>query len=593
MKPARVRTNTATGMQWLWYIKRIAGRMERNGVVRRVIDGYLLTAKKAGLTRIAQILDRPVQVRLYGVLGGVDGEAYESPAFAATMNRDGFSGTLDANVSAASQEALDAAVFPVPSVTFVGVGPPLTARVVERSIVALPAPRKEVNHQGQYELLSDVSALEYYPMTASTNLWVGAYYYGRENFGVSVVVSEGTVAELTGGYLFFPRNVAPDSVFLLPAVTLPRPATDYLGDQLATIIPVVKQLSGTHSEDYGNLAFYGAFATRGEETTSVSNVLYTFPSIPQYEQVESGSDGVAPHVCEIAGCYHPNGEFTVYGHLFVPVFRDGSTSSTPEEQMVTRFQLSVALNKVGSWTVLRTDVSNDDAVTGLGPRRVNSQNGQFLAPAPPAVFFGAGDPWAFSVQFTPENNRLFTRPEGEAAVMNNTSMLVVRDGQIVDEGKPAGCQFVRGVGTEIAVYLNSELKARQGTLVCAHVNTSDIFGVTFFVFDAATDALRLAKWDTIDGFGYWEDYDLSAIGGTPNFLPAVTCYRMADVVETETGSEISGRPGFLVSGVFDSDEKTYIVNRGRAKFLAPAAGLSALVLGSNLSKGPLNRIYKE
>lgn len=568
-----------------------------SAVKHGVIDGYLTRASKVGVLRFATVLDQPVRLRFYGLLAGAPGAPGTSPAFTALPNRDSLliPGT---RLDPTQETARDEAVFPSALSYFVGGALTAGALPYTNSYTAYPGAAEDVVTYPVGHTVVDAAPgddLSFYPLPDATQLWVEAAHYSRSDVGVRYVLSESLVAQITNGKRLFPRGLDSNASFDIYAVTWPRFPSALSDNRFVGCVPTVAQDSGS-IVDYGKLHLLVLFSTLDEVDGAATTPFdVAFPDIPQFEQQlwDIAEPSYRPHFYEGNVLLTPEGNAIIYGK-WLQRRQPQNTQLLPTRYRETRFRLRITPLGGQSWAVISCDVEGQDAATGDGGLRVNSEDGTMRVMTRPSVFLGAGLDWAVYVSYNVGINDIVNAPIfGVRANVSSTSLYVVAAGIEVAEGMPAGVTMLRGLPETITLHNMAFNTQQQQALACSHVNSGSVFGVTFCGFSDLDGSVVLCRWDNVNGFAVWEGFDLSELNvALADFVPAVTCYVMASVQTVDGVDEVVGTPAFTISGAFGGVAKTFVVVDGVAKLITEGGGLSAAVLGNRLQTTPLNKLYR-
>ena len=206
----------------------------------------------------------------------------------------------------------------------------------------------------------------------------------------------------------------------------------------------------------------------------------------------------------------------------------------------------------------------------------------------PAAFFDGVATWGVFVAYQ-STGRVYRGIGGTSVYADNVQVAIYRNTTLQVIGLPPGVSMVDGLPDYLRIYpqVFDSVGARQTVFAC-HINSNGVFGVTFPVKDNVTGKRMLAKWDSVDGFGFWGfDFDLDATGR--NTLPAVTCYRQQSY-DPDIG--FYGDPGFVVS-TFDEGQQTHVVTAGQVHTVAPVFAGAAMPVGNSLTSfGSTNDAYQ-
>jgi hypothetical protein len=130
-----------------------------------------------------------------------------------------------------------------------------------------------------------------------------------------------------------------------------------------------------------------------------------------------------------------------------------------------------------------------------------------------------------------------------------------------------------------------------------HLSDQGEFGVTFVVIDQSTREWRLAKWDSITGFGFW-DADLTVLPAYPLLDPQeylfkaaprpawanITCHRRQKVRVSESGAvEVVGAPAFIVT-LTSFNQSVWLISGAVVAKLGPYSGAMAAPCGNGISR---------
>jgi hypothetical protein len=441
--------------------------------------------------------------------------------------------------------------------------------------------------------------VEVYPLSASRALYTRVEFLKRGDTGTAINTTEAFVTPITGGYLMSPRDIV-DSAFQLayPTVT-PHAATDYdpVAGTIVIATPVTKPLAkiaDDTGQDYGKVAM---FFTRSVDVSTAESFtslyLFQFPSLAAFQQTlwrSAEERGYTPTVVHSQAILHPDGSTTIYGRFYGFVYGTAATTQSGFEQMLTRFRLSITPEGLDSWSVLSCDVTGTDA--SLASRRVGSVAGQFRWVEPPTVFYGAGSPWAFWAQYDISSSGLSYTPFGEGdggATVGGFVISINKGATEVARGVPPNITMFRFTGAPTRLLDGAATTPRRFPYVACHVDTPEVFGLSFFGWDRTTEELKLCKWDTVDGFGIWE-IDLTQMNlRRSDRLPSISVYQRCSVVD----GLVVGLPSFVANSEYDGGfVEGHIIAKGVAKSMGVVGGLSVSALGNPLQSSLLNNLYR-
>lgn len=591
----RRQTNTATGAHWLRRVMARASRLAKNTKWFGVQDGYLLWAKCVGKQRTASVLDTPPYVRVVGNLGTISGQLLGSPRLKVGGNRDAFHPGAGADPAPLTVEDLNEAQFPTNFSTINLTDRPSVFGLWRAA--ALPEAKgvTKLWFGGAADSLAQVAV---YPLSSSRELYTRVEFLGRGDTGTAVNTTEAFVASVTGGYLMSPREIVVTAFRLAYPTVTPHAATDYdpVAGTIVIATPVTKPLEKIEADtgqDYGRVAmFFTQSFDVGTEGSLTSPYLVEFPNLDAFQQTlwrSAEERGYTPTTVHSQAILHPDGATTVYGRFYGFVY--GTTASTQSgfEQMLTRFRLSITAGGLASWSVLSCDVTGTDA--SLASRRVGSVAGQFRWVEPPMVFYGAGSPWAFWAQYDISSSGLSYAPfgDGDGSATVGDFVISINKGAVeVARGVPANITLFRFTGAPTWLLDGAATTPRKFPYVACHVDTPEVFGLSFFGWDRTTEELKLCKWDTVEGFGIWE-IDLTQMNlRRADRLPSISVYHRCSVVD----GEVVGLPSFVANSEYaGGNAEGHIIAKGVAKSIGPVTGLSVSALGNPLQTSPLNNLY--
>jgi hypothetical protein len=590
-KIVRRQTNTATGVHWLRRTMNIAARLGKNNKRSEIQDGYILRANRAGNQRSATLLDMAPHVRVVGNLGTIAGQFLGSPRLKVGGNRDAFHPGAGADPIPLTVEDLDEAQFPTNWNTINIGAAPSKFGVFLGAALPVANDRTKLRFAGRSNSFEDVL---FYPLDTSEPLYHRVEFIGRGDTGVAANTNEAFVTAVTGGYVFSPReiDIAPNY-----PVVLPYAATDFdpVAETIVVATPIVKPIAKTQAntgKDYGLTAI---FFTRSVGVTTVTGTtslfIFNFPASDFFEQsLWFGEEafGYTPALIQHEAVLKPDGSTTIYGTFLSFLYGTAPEDEEDFREMLTRFKLDVSAAGQPNWSVLKCDVAGFEA--SLNARRFNSVEGEFEFSNKPVVFYGAGDTWAFwlSYDLTANGLNFFS---GGRATASDSSITINKGGAVVAQGGPLNVVLTRDLGELVTfIPLVTARNEYAFSYVACHVDTPEVFGLSFFGWDRTTEELKLCKWDTVDGFGIWE-VDLTQMNlRRADRLPGISVYQRCSVVD----GEVVGLPSFVANSEYGGGNvEGHIIAKGVAKSMGLVTGLSVSALGNPLQSSPLNKLYKE
>jgi len=446
------------------------------------------------------------------------------------------------------------------------------------------------------------------PMSPDRPLAVGVSASAHSNKLVQITVAESVIRQSTGFGLVARDRKKP----LITAPQLyafaPEPTADWGSWGVVLAFPGVDYSDEQYDHGLKGLVFtyINADVVLGTEVegSSSSVVAFHLPDVPQFQQgvwVDAGEDhDDDPITGRLPSFIHGDvvaptndvgqqvGEFVYFGvyHGGVDVVVDGENEV---DYLTTLFFADSA----GNFQILRSTSAKDelpDVPVNVPPYSDKPLYNYMTA------FYAAGLVWGVCIVYR-GSGQLKNGTTGLTNRVYGLSVLVANEFGIVEDGVPAGTElFDLGDDVESLTWgltvLGGDYRTASQSVFACHLNTTDHFGFTFAVIQ--NGRRRLAKWDTLDGFGVW-DFDYEDFAGADGSVPAVNCYRRVSVAEDSSGGQkVVGDPGFVVSHNGGSEGgATFVVTAGKSRRVAPVGAAGGLPTGNVLSvKGSTSDAYQ-
>lgn len=616
-KKHRVETNLVNAPSVLAYAKR-RGQGVRRGTRREVRFGLLMEHKLHNGRRRSRIVDLPHRITIAGAVYWPEAPEYSTSNAVprdiyVAATRDGLTsgvglsplGISDVEVNEDNESSL----FRSYGTTFFGTMPDGSIGMLTRgnrdkdtASISTPVVFTEL---GEWE---GEPFIEYMPMSEQRPLGVALYTSAHHNRTTFTAITEDVITSTTGYSLVARGRQKPqpsaDQLYLFASEV----SADWGRWGTTMAFPGVSYTSEPY--DHGSKGVVFAYigldpvAPLALENSPSSIVSYTLPDVPQFGQgvwVNAGDDhegipitGRLPSFIrgDVVAPVTPTGvqvgEFMYFGVYYGgvdTVVDDGGSTTDAVDYITTLFFADSA----GNYQVIRSTTAHDLLPdVPLNPPQISNKPMYDYMTA----FYAAGLVWGVCLMFEGDGT-LNNGSLGLTTTVNFIRVVVVNEFGIVAEGLPAACEmadFSTGgpitAGWGPAVLGGSFRRASQSVFAC-HLNTEDHFGFTFAVIHEGVR--KLAKWDTIDGFGLW-GIEYGEFADTTGAIPSVNCYRRVEV--TDEGTTV-GDPGFVVTHDSSTEGGTFVVTSGETHYVAPVAGAGGSPTGNKLSvKGSTSYAYQ-